>query len=353
MLATGAAMPSIREFIDHVRHRQADLQPHLRIPDGHVFAASGDPAPDEPDGLTAANHYFTVRVNGLRLDYDRVGGRVYDPMVLAITEFSYDGQDRSVPFVVSAARIHADDGVPGGMALDDTVVAGPHPYYGNLAVTLILYRVLREDYLRRALNAVQKTCGAFDLSGTLSTYLKIGDALLDSVDAILDQEDVEPVLGRRIAFGDSPRPGSFVLTPGALDAASLWLAGGDLRQGGELASAASVPKTSYVAYTLASAPAVDLSTLPWFQPIWKRVIEWAKIPSDEAKDVVKTYLGALYEEIATSPDVARDRVDEVYRYWEELAKAAHASARKLADWGPDAVRSDPVRARALAIREAW
>jgi hypothetical protein len=347
-------MGRLRSFLDTVRHGQAAAQQHMRLDPEHVIHPETGQAGTPQPALESGAQYFSVLVNSMRLDYDRVGARTYDPMVVATTEFRYDGAIRKVPFVVSASRLAgAADGEPAGMVLANTRVAGPSPYYGDLAVTVILYKVVRDDYVARVLDAVQRTCAAFDLSGALSAYLKIGEAVLDSVDAILDRQDTEPVLGHRIQFQAGPVPGTFVVAPDALPESELWLADGDLKHGPAYAGAASLANTSYVVYTVTASDPVDLAALPWFAPLWKRIVQWADIPSDEAKGTAKAYLAALYEELATSPDVPRDAADAMYQTFEEKARNIHMSARRRAEWGPGEIRADAVRARALEIREAW
>ena len=93
--------------------------------------------------------------------------------------------------------------------------------------------------------------------------------------------------------------------------------------------------------------------MPWFNLLWRRIVQWADIPNDEAKAVAQTYLGALYEELQTSPDVARDTVDAIYSKWEDRAKNIHAVAKKRVSWGPVELRKDAVRERVLEIREPW
>lgn len=343
-------MSAIRKLIEKVRYGEGTDSHHLRLPNDHVNSSGSTQGPGET--LSSGQHYFTVTVNGMHLDHERVGAKTYDPLVLAITEFLYDGEQRSLPFVVGAPLVKAaaPDGVPTGMGFADSLVAGPHPYYGRLAVTVILYRVERDDYVRRALHAIQRTCGAFDLSGTLAVYLKIGEAVLDGLDAALGQVPTQPVLGYRLGFGDEVRPGSFLVAPQALSQDELWLESGALRLGPDAEAAEEVAGMSYTAYTVAALPEFDLSRLPWFAPLWARITRWANIPNDDGKEMAKNYLAALYEEIALSPDVARDSVDTLYESWETRAHNIHGEARKRQSWHAEEESMDPIAQRALAIQ---
>jgi hypothetical protein len=346
-------MSTLRNFLDRVRRGDLDGFRHLRLPNGHVSVAAGTPTEAPSTAIAPGVHYFDVTVNSMRLDYARQWNKSFDPMVLAVTEFSYAGEDRTMPFVVGPSLVQgAQHGVPPGMVFSNTVVASTHPYNGGLAVTVILYRMERDDFVKRVLGVIEKTCAAVDLSTTLSTYVKIGEAVLDGVETLLGYQQMQPLLGYRIEFEDKLQPGTFVVTPAKLAESQLWLMDGELRQGADSASATAVQATSYVTYTVGMAEPTDLETLPWFAPLWKRIVQWANIPTDEAKDVAKDYLAALYEEIATSPDVARDSADTLYSQWEARARNIHQVARNRASWGPSDPHEDTVRARALAIRGA-
>lgn len=303
--------------------------------------------------IKPAAAYFTVTIHNMALDYARVGTRVFDPMLLTLTDYLYDGNVISLPFVVSPKMIPAaSDGLPQGMNFVNTRVAGPRPYYGRLGVTVVLYRVEREDYARRLLEAAHRTCAAFDVTGSVSAYLKMADAVLDGVDVVLGHAKTEPLLGFRTEFPDHVTAGTFTVLPASLPAEELWLADGVLSRGAQ-AALTPVTGTSHVTYSVRPVPPMDLQTMPWFKLLWAQIVQWANIPNDEAKSIAQTYLGALYEELLTSPDIARDTVDAIYAEWEGQARTIHAAARARVSWGPDELRNDPVRERVLQIREPW
>jgi hypothetical protein len=335
-----------RELIEKLRRGEVDSSRCLRIPADRVSKTTS--ATSGAGVISSGRDYFTVTIDSLRLEADRSWAKTYDPLVLAMTDFRYDGEVRSVPFVVGAPMLKGvSDGVPAGMAYTNTLVSGPHPYYARLAVTVILYRVLREDYVRRVLDAVQRTCAAFD-PGILMPYLKIADAVLDGVEALLGDGRSEAVLGAHVEFDGDVTPGTFAIVPSSVADLELWADDGALRVH-ESGSSKALEGTNYVTCTIGEAEPVDLGTLPWFAPLWARIVQWANIPTDEAKGAAKNYLAALYEEIDQSPDVARERVDELYAAWEKRARDIHELARKRADWGPDSAL-EPVQIRALEIQ---
>ncbi len=344
-------MPSIREIIHKVRYREWTPAFQVRIPDDQVsdLAAPGSP----PAGDLSPGHtYFRVTVDGLALDYERVDNRTFDPMLLTVTDYLYDGKVVSVPFVVSSKLVAAKDGLPQGMVFANTCVAGPHPYYGQLAVAVVLYRIQREDYARRLLDAAQRACAAFDVTGSLSAYLKMADAVLDAVEAVLGHTHSEPLLGFRTEFPDQLEGGTFAVLPTPVPASELWLSNGILQRGAA-GAAAPLAQTSHVTYSVRATQPADLQTMPWFGLLWNRIVRWANIPSDEAKAVAQDYLAALYEELQTSPDIARDTAESIYAEWEDRAKAIHAKAKKGHSWGPGELRKDDLRERVLEIRKPW
>ena len=346
-------MTSIRELLHLIVRREWAPAAQVRIPDQQITesAATASPPPDAT--VRPGGAYFQVTVNGMALAYERIRSRTFDPMLLTVTDYLYDGKVVSVPFVVSSKLIAAaTDGPPRGMTFANTRVAGPHPYYGRLAVAVVLYRVERDDYVRRLLEAAHRTCAAFDVTGSLSAYLKMADAVLDGVDTVLGHAQTEPVIGFRAEFPDQLRGGTFAVLPTAVPAQELWLVDGVLSRG-TAGTPVPLTGTSHVTYSVRAAPLPELQTMPWFKLLWARIVQWADIPNDEAKSVAQTYLGALYEELQTSPDMAHDTVDEVYAEWENRAKAIHAVARKRVSWGPGELRQDPLRERVLQIQEPW
>lgn len=344
-------MPSIRELLRQVRYREWTPAVQVRIPQDQVTGlavADSDPSGD----LSPGQSYFRVVVDGLALDYARVGTRTFDPMLLTVTDYLYDGKVVSVPFVISSKLVAAEDGLPQGMVFANTCVAGPHPYYGQLAVAVVLYRIERDDYARRLLDAAQRTCAAFDVTGSLSAYLKMADAVLDGVEAVLGHTHNEPVLGFRTEFSDLLQSGTYAVLPAPIPAGDLRLSDGVLCR---KTAGATTPlaQTNHVVYSVRSSLPADLQTLPWFGLLWNRIVRWANIPSDEAKAVAQDYLAALYEELQTSPDIARDTAESVYTEWENRAKAIHVKAKMAHSWGPGELRQDALRERVLEIREPW
>lgn len=341
-------MPSV---LDRLRRGHAPDVTPVRVPRDHIRIDTGAGFAG-PAELVAGRHCLAVTLNGMRLAADREWATTYDPLVLTVTEVLYAGTLRRVPYLVSPTNVPEAPGeIPHGMRVLDTRVAGPVPYYGRLAVTTVLYRVVRDDYVRRTLSAVRDICDAVG-GAAVTTALDVGDSVLEAVYAALGHDRIQPVLGHRVELhGPSVVPGMFLLAEGAVAEQQLWLEPGRVLHGPDREHAAALPGPHLV-YSIEAVPPVDLSALPWFAPLWNQIKQWANIPEPSAKEVTKNYLAALYEEIWNSPDVPPEAVDEVYAVWHGHAMTIRAAAARRATWGPDDVLADPVRARVLAIRDA-
>ena len=128
----------------------------------------------------------------------------YDPMVLVVSEFTYDGKRVVVPFVVGPSLVEANlKEVPKGLSITDTVVAGLHPYTGGkLAITVVLARIKRSPHAKGLLHFVEGIASAFPLGAALQPHLKIAGALIDGVDTLLSMNDTELVVSHRWEYND-------------------------------------------------------------------------------------------------------------------------------------------------------
>jgi len=90
---------------------------------------------DEPDNIDAAlqanKHYFEIRMNEIYLTYQRQWFTQYDPMVLAISEFSYAGQRTAVPFVVGPTMMEKFGSEAPAGTLGVCVLLVEHHYAGR------------------------------------------------------------------------------------------------------------------------------------------------------------------------------------------------------------------------------
>lgn len=326
------------EMLRRLKAGDVALPTQVRVPDDHVFA---DGYASEP--FEAGRHYFTVRVNTMSLQHQRHWLTTWDPMLVSVVEFRYGGQEVSVPFVAGPSMLkqRTDVQVPLATVFAGTQVIGVHPYVGDrVCVSMLLYRVKHDDYVRRVLGVVEKMAAAFDYSTMLSQYLKVAVAVVDGIEAVLGIEKTTPVLGHRIEYnpnaGDIFRPGYFALLTGESPAQqSMWVRDHMLRIGNDAKTAEPVHE-DLVLYSVTGTPKRnDIPDLPWFRPLWERVSRAANTGTPEAQQVAKAHLGFLYENLEQSDDVAKAQVQAVYDEYDGLARKIYEIAKKRDTWGPE------------------
>jgi hypothetical protein len=314
----------LRDYLDKVRYGDIKLPGITRIPAEHVLVPGFQSAPFE-----AGRHYFTIRADSVSLRHDRDWFTTWQPMLVAVTEFRYGTREVSVPFVIGPdtlrQRVNAE--VPLATVYSATRLAGTHPYIGGrLTVTVLLFRVKHDDYLKKLLGVVDKLAGALDFATMLSPYLKVAETVIDGIDSVLGDKSTVAVLGHRTEYdpnaGDIFRPGYFAVTrSGALDPAGLWVGEDHLLRSGTEAASAQPVSDDLVLYSITGTDTRnDVPSLPWFAPLWERVDTAAGTGTDDGKTAMKVHLAVLYEQLRRSPDVARGQARELYLENETLAR---------------------------------
>ncbi|OLF18201.1 hypothetical protein [Actinophytocola xanthii] len=297
------------------------------------------PRPSE-QAFASRAHYFKVRVHEMRLSHRRRWFATYDPLVVTTTGFRYDGEPRTVPFTIGPALLHEHvSDVPGGFRFGDITVAGPHPYQGGvLEVTLVLYRLRADHAVRRLLSMVDSCSRLADVTASIGTHLKVASLVLDGLDHVLGLEESVPLLGHRIELDpvDGFTAGHHVLAlEGELDPETLWVRDNRLLRGRTEDDARPVDDADYVLYSVAQdVERNDVEQLPWFRPLWARVVREAGVPSEDAWRGAKAHMAVLAEMLELSPDLTRD---QARRLREELVvdlRHLHDRALELAELGP-------------------
>ncbi|MGK3208488.1 hypothetical protein [Amycolatopsis sp. MEPSY49] len=315
----------------------------LRLPPERV-----DPPPlAEP--FQARAHYFKVRVHEMCLSHRRRWFATYDPLVLTATGFRYSGEPRTLPFTIGPSLIKQNlSEVPGGFRFTDTTVAGPHPYQGGvLDLTIVLYRLRGDQVARRLLSLVDSCSRLIDFGTSFDAYSKVANVVLDGLDQVLGLQETVPMLGHRIEFDpvDEFRAGHYVLAlSGELDPGELWVRHNRLERGRTPDTASPVDDADYVLYSLAREDdRNDAEELPWFRPLWQRVVREAGVPREDAWRTAKAHMAVLGEALELSPDLTRG---QARRLRDELItdmKTVHDRALSLAELGPAGAAVDEVR----------
>jgi hypothetical protein len=143
----------LREFFGNLAATPTVLPYFFRIPDGNIANQAVLSGP-----FKARQDYFSVRVNEMYLTESRKWFREIEPTVISLTEYSYNQQFISNPFVVGSNLLKSKmKGDGAGFVFKDTRVAGLHPYAGyRFIINLALYAVTTKNNLTGALKFIEK-----------------------------------------------------------------------------------------------------------------------------------------------------------------------------------------------------
>ncbi|MBL9172122.1 MAG: hypothetical protein JNL10_01185 [Verrucomicrobiales bacterium] len=324
------------------------------LPSSYRIPPSQTDLPAELRGpFVPGEHYFEVRVNELFLTASRKWLAELDPLVVVVAEFTYDREERTLPFLVGPALVKKLGAqAPQGMLLQNTRVAGLHPYRGGrLGLTVVLCESRVKDHGRELLELIEGTAAAFGAAAALGAYLKVARVILDGVDSFLGFGETVPLAGLRTEFDSDQShpltPGYFVLINRPdVDPATLWVREGQLLQGTSAATARPYRGADFVLYSVmrpADNERDDLTTLP-FYPLWERVQAEAAHPSEEHFKSAKVNLAALYQAMVASPDLNPTQADTLIDRYAARMKAIHERAVGLSTLGashPPATATNP------------
>lgn len=194
--------------------------------------------------------YFEIRLAELYLRNRGELLRNFVPMGVVACAFRYGDTDLTVPFVVSGEALQEALNVPVKnksqyIEIRNSLVAGPIPYRGrDVGVFVGLYRTEVSAFTKSLFGLVDRVATAFDLAN-LSSYLKVGEILRDSLRDVLGMEAVEFCFGTHDVFegaGTSPqrfRSGYLAYVNAAentVDGDRLWVRNGRLHEGADAAS---------------------------------------------------------------------------------------------------------------------
>jgi hypothetical protein len=357
-------MPNIMDLFgkvwDAVRQGEAELRFTARIPTDQIRNDN------EPPGVSfeREKHYFQMRVNELYLHTTRQWATTYDPMVFFVSEFDYRGKDKRIatPFLVGPSLIK-DYGVkpPANLVLQDTRVAGLHPYRGGrLTVSVTLCQVKREDYVRKFFHMLESTAQVLDFTTALSASLKVAGVVLEGIQTLAGAGDTQSLVSVRHEFdpdgSDEVRPGYFVLVDEderKVDPGQLFVRNRRLVAGKDIDSAVSFRQASYVLYSLIQTiPRSDYTSLPFYDQ-WAEVEREANEPNEKGKARAKAILSAMVLKMLQSPDLTEDHADLLEKELTDRMLALHERAvrrgSRAAGDTRKRTRLDQIRDRAGSI----
>ena len=316
----------------YIKGRPAVVKRSIPIPSNRV-TNSGNTA----ERFQPKKQYFAVVINEMFLTQARQLWNEYDPMVLVVSEFTYNGQRNTVPVVVGPSLIQTKlEQVPNGMAITDTMVAGIHPYVGGkFALTVILAQVKRQSYARKLLQIVETVAQAFPQGAALETHLKVAGAVMDGVDALFGMDDTKPIAGHRWEYNDgiSPwlEPGFFALIDADVndvDEDQLSVEKGRLYD--KVTGAPSAfRKANFLLYSLRVVETRnDIEELP-FYPLFQKALHAAASTEDGSWDRAKAALVTLYQEMLSSSDLTFAQVEQLAADFKSQLVAANTTAKNL------------------------
>ncbi|RFS19589.1 hypothetical protein DVR12_23455 [Chitinophaga silvatica] len=327
------------------------------IPNSNTDKSEQLATPFEPN-----ENYFTIRVNEMFLSYERKWFSTYDPVVLSVTQFNYDGEKKTVPFVVGPgllSNLPASVKVPEGMIYRNTTVAGTHPFKGGTVCTsIILCRMRQENYLRKILKIIEQTAGTYmgGFATMLNPYMKVANIVLDGIDQLFDSGDIHPLIGYRNEISrnasDNFLPGYYVMInieEHKIDAKKFFVKDNILLYGDSLATAKPFRAGDYVLYSIMSqSMRDDIEVLPVFKQ-WEELRGYTTdLPevNDEDWKQIKARLFSLHNSLWKSPDLTNKQASVLAEEYKQIILQLKAAKAFM---GADKIERKPI---ALIDREA-
>jgi hypothetical protein len=312
------------DFWDGVQHSPAILPTHYPVPQSHVDRKLGE-------AFRRDEHYFVVRVNQIFIKYERQLWTEYAPMALVVSEFDYNEETMVVPFVVGPSLLEKDKiRLPSGFVFSDTKVAGIHPYKGGgLKLTVLLYQVRRDDLAKKLLKVIEKVASVLDFSQALATYIKIADALVETVvDVVAGDETNQPIIGLRKEFDpvDDFGPGYFALIDSGnvkIDVNKLWVKNNELLFGDSLETATAFTAANYVLYSIRQTTKRDDFTKLSFYGQWKVALAESWTKDRERWKSAQANWTTLCQMMSLSPDLVTTQADALADECRALMESNH------------------------------
>lgn len=312
-------------------------------------------------------HYFDITINEMFLSTknDKSWLHSFDPMVFVTSEFQYNGNQVSVPFVIgpSIQLQGKKQELPknGGMIYKNIPVGGRNPYKGgSLAISLVLNQFPYESPLKKLLNIIESATSTYskDIFPVLGNYLKIANILIDGLDALAETDDIKPLIGIRENYSDgSIKPGYFALINfenDDYDAGKFYVIEEELMYGDSREEAKPFRDTDFVLYSiLKHEKRSDYESFPFFD-LWLEtdtfVSNYPLSSDNKSVDIIKLKqeayrrLFSLGNLMRQSPDLTGGQAAELYISYKEKfdsllgqkatlsGKTEEYEEKKLPDW---------------------
>lgn len=298
-----------------------------------IFLDNIDQKSGVGQSLEKDHHYFLIRVNEMYLSYKRKWFSTYDPVVFSTAEYIYDGQKVSQPFLISPNMLQSPfKKLNEGFLFKDTTIAGLQPYRGGtFCLSLVLGRLKQDNYLRKLLSLLENTASAFPtgFSTMITGYSKIANLILDSVEAMFDSHEIEPVIGIRQEFAPAVKD-NFISSyrllinapEGKYDQSKFFVKNNSLCIGDSIEDSLPFREDDYILYSiLRTGIRDDIDVLPFhhqFKELQKLISGMFELSAEERK-IINGKLFSLQDNIRMSPDLVRPQiVDQIKIYRQDL-----------------------------------
>jgi hypothetical protein len=320
---------SILDLLGLLRRRAAQLPRVERIPGAKV------------ERIRKNADYFGIHVRELFLAETGRWWTEYEPMVFVSTEYSYGGNWVVVPFVVGPSLIKSEGMTsPKGMLFHDTQVAGWAPFRGGkVALTVMLYRVKKQDYAHKLLGVLESLSAAIDFGADVDSYLKVVRPIMDGVNALLDLGDTEPLVGERIEFDSEQDEGFNTGDVAIVNNSSYPRAGEEFRvrsrrlhygKVGE-AEQSEFRECDFVLYSISRTSVRDDVDALSFGKQKDDAVRAAMGPAPEDWDRAKAQLLALYRAMVLSADLVPEQISQLFAEYKAEVVKRHEDVLEISE----------------------
>ncbi len=212
--------------------------------------------------------------------------------------------------------------LPHGFLMNDIRIAGPVPYRGEqVGITVVLFKVRTNDYAQRVLQIAEGLSDVLGLAA-IGNIAKIGNSVVDSLQALFSMNECEPVLGQRFEINASKLDGlpvrqTALISETAPSATSLRIVEDRLVN----SDGAQYSEADFVLYNVWGVGSVGTGRGMPFYPDVEKMYEIASSGDETSWERAKAALITLYQRLRSSPDLTSADADKLFEsYKNEIVK---------------------------------
>ena len=298
----------LMDIVMKIREKPTNIKYYNPISNDNILDDNYSSIPIEPNSC-----YFEFRLSQMFLCNKREYWYEYLPFAIMISKFIYDGDTRTIPFIVGSQLLESIEQYLDGEYVEylNTRVAGPIPYAGDDVTLFVgLFRTQVSDLSKNLFSFLENIVSAFDIT-QMSKYLAIAGPVSTSLGSLLGMKAVELRLGTRSEFSyeetDTRQFRDCYLTyincpENAIASDELWVKHGRLCIGKDEQSIEPLRQYDFCLMRIKRLDhRNDYTTLP-FHGLWK---EAKKLIWEGKHTEADTILLSLSQELATSPDLTQ------------------------------------------------